>query len=318
MTEAVGQHRARSEVANLESTILGGILARRRERLVEAKTRVPLRLLQESAKARSDFRDFARAIARGGGMIHVIAELKRASPTRGILSAKYRRREIAQGYQAAGARALSVLTEEDNFLGSLQDLVDVRAAVRLPVLRKDFILEPYQVYESAAAGADALLLIVAALEEGELGQLLELSHEIGMAALVEIHDEAELDRALKAGAKIIGVNNRDLRTLDVDIETSFRLRPRIPPGVAAVSESGIRTPQDLKRLADAGYDAALIGERFMTAPDPGEALAALLGAGREKSEVRSQEPGVRSQNKERPAGLRIRFAGIQGLSVIEF
>ena len=295
----------------LEGTILGDILVRRRERLAEAKARVPLRLLQESAKTRSDFRDFARAIARGGGMFHVIAELKRASPSHGVLSPDYRPRAIAKGYEAAEAAALSVLTEEDHFLGSLHDLAEVRAAVRLPVLRKDFILEPYQVYESAAAGADALLLIVAALEEGELGQLLELTHKIGMAALVEIHDQAELDRAVKAGAKIVGVNNRDLRTLEVDVETSFRLRPSIPPGVAAVSESGIRTPQDLKRLADAGYDAALIGERFMTAPDPGEALAALLGAGREKSEVRSQ-------NKEPPAGLRIRFAGIQGLSVIEF
>ena len=231
-------------------------------------------------------------------MFHVIAELKRASPSQGVLSPDYRPRAIAKGYEAAEATALSVLTEEDNFLGSLHDLVEVRAAVRLPVLRKDFILEPYQVYESAAAGADAVLLIVAALEEGELGQLLELSHKIGMAALVEIHDQAELDRAVKAGAKIVGVNNRDLRTLEVDVETSFRLRPSIPPGVAAVSESGIRTPQDLKRLADAGYDAALIGERFMTAPDPGEALAALLEAGCEKSEVRSQEPGVRSQKSE--------------------
>ncbi len=231
-------------------------------------------------------------------MFRVIAELKRASPSQGVLSPDYRPRAIAKGYEAAEAAALSVLTEEDNFLGSLHDLVEVRAAVRLPVLRKDFILEPYQVYESAAAGADAVLLIVAALKEGELGQLLELSQKIGMAALVEIHDQAELDRAVKAGAKIIGVNNRDLKTLEVDVETSFRLRPSIPPGVAAVSESGIRTPQDLKRLADAGYDAALIGERFMTAPDPGQALADLLEAGCEKSEVRIQESEVRSQKSE--------------------
>jgi indole-3-glycerol phosphate synthase len=263
-------------VLKLEGTVLGGIIARRRERLAEAKARVPFRALREAAEARFDFRDFTRAIAGGGGTLAIIAELKRASPSRGILSAKYRRREIAQGYQAAGAAGLSVLTEEDHFLGSLKDLVEVRAAVRLPVLRKDFILEPYQVYESAAAGADGVLLIAAALEESELRQLLELSREMGMAALAEIHDGAELDRATKAGAKMIGVNNRDLKTLEVDIETSFRLRPRLPPGVVTVSESGIRAPQDLKRLADAGYDAALIGERFMTAPDPGNELAEFL------------------------------------------
>jgi indole-3-glycerol phosphate synthase len=263
-------------VPKLEGTILGGIISRRRERLAEAKARVPLRMVRQSAEARSDFRDFGRAVVGDGGAHHIIAEMKRASPSRGILCKKYRRREIAQGYQAAEAAALSVLTEEDHFLGSLQDLVDVRAAVQLPVLRKDFILEPYQVYESAAAGADALLLIVAALEDAELGDLLKLTGELRVAALLEAHDEAEVERAVRAGARLIGVNNRDLKTLEVDIETSFRLRPRIPSGVGAVSESGIRTPQDLRRLREAGYDAALIGERFMTAQDPGKELAEFL------------------------------------------
>jgi indole-3-glycerol phosphate synthase len=168
------------------------------------------------------------------------------------------------------------LTEERYFLGSLHDLETVRAAVRLPVLRKDFILEDYQIYESVAAGADALLLIVAALSDKDLRRLLELCQSLQIAPLVEVHDESELERALAAGAGIIGVNNRDLKTLEVDLETSLRLRPGIPAGSVAVSESGIKTTQDLRSLADAGYHAALIGERFMTADDPGAALREML------------------------------------------
>jgi indole-3-glycerol phosphate synthase len=255
--------------------VLNEIVQKRRARLAEAKARVPLATLEKSARGREGLRDFAGAIASWRGL-RVVAELKRASPSGGMLRQDYSPRAIALGYEAAGAAALSVLTEEDHFLGSLQHLVEARAAGRLPVLRKDFILEPYQVFESAAAGADALLLIVAALDDRELRELMKLSKELALAALVEVHDEAELERALAAGAKLIGVNNRDLKTLEVDLETSFRLRPRIPAGVIAVSESGIRTPVDLNRLEQAGFDAALIGERFMASEDPGHELAEFL------------------------------------------
>ncbi len=259
-------------------TVLNLIVRKRRARLAEAKARVPLAKLEKLAGGREDLRDFGGAVASWRGL-RVVAELKRASPSGGVLRPDYHPAAIALGYEAAGAAALSVLTEEDHFQGSLQHLVEVRAAVRLPVLRKDFILEPYQVYESAAAGADALLLIVAALEDGELREMMKLSKELGLAALVEVHDETELDRALAEGARLVGVNNRNLKTLEVDLETSFRLRPRIPAGVIAISESGIWTPADLKRLDHAGYHAALIGERFMTAADPGQELAEFLKVG---------------------------------------
>ncbi|MGD0010568.1 MAG: indole-3-glycerol phosphate synthase TrpC [Terriglobia bacterium] len=259
---------------NLSGTCLGEIVAARRQQIEEARARRPLETLKHAAKARSERRDFAAALS--GGPLRLIAELKRASPSRGILRQQYRRDAIAQSYEAAGASALSVLTEERYFLGSLDDLETVRAAVRLPVLRKDFILEDYQIYETVAAGADALLLIVAALSDEDLRRSVELCQGLQIAPLVEVHDESELERALGAGARIIGVNNRDLKTLEVDLETSLRLRPGIPAGSIAVSESGIKTSQDLRSLAEAGYHAALIGERFMTTADPGAALRQML------------------------------------------
>ena len=260
------------------ATVLDKILSARRKRVEEARARVPFERLEQAAAARRDYRDFAAALS--AAPLRVIAELKRASPSRGLLRREYRRRELAQSYESAGAAALSVLTEEDFFMGSLHDLEEVRAAVRLPVLCKDFILDAYQVYESVAAGADALLLIVAALEDRELRSLIELCHRLRVATLVEVHTAEELDRAIAAGARILGVNNRNLKTLEVDLETSFRLRERIPAGCLAVSESGIRSAADLQRLSEAGFDAVLIGERFMEAPHPGRELGALLeGAG---------------------------------------
>jgi len=259
--------------ARKAGTHLDEIVAARRKQVQEAQARVPLDALRREAEARADRRDFAAALAAEG--FHVIAEMKRASPSRGLLCPRYRRRDIAQGYEAAGASALSVLTEPRFFLGALEDLQEARAAVQIPVLRKDFILGPYQVYESVAAGADALLLIVAALSDAELQDLIELCRHLKIAALVEVHTEDELERARAAGASILGVNNRDLKTLAVDLQTSFRLREKIPAGLTTVSESGIRTPADLRKLAEAGYYAALVGERLMTQPDPGKALAAL-------------------------------------------
>src|SRR5438105_7977192 len=214
--------------------VLDEIIDARRRRLEEARTSSPLSEIEEAAARRHERRDFAAAISGQG--LSVIAEMKQASPSRGVLRRDYRPRELAQRYEAAGAAALSVLTEEDYFRGSLTDLIDARDAVGLPVLRKDFILDDYQVCESVAAGADAVLLIVAALEDDNLRGLVRLCERLRIAALVEVHTGEELDHALAAGARIVGVNNRNLKTMEVSLETSFRLRHRIPPGCLAVSE----------------------------------------------------------------------------------
>jgi indole-3-glycerol phosphate synthase len=274
----------------VERTILDNIVSARRRALDETRWAIPLERLQHAAEAREERRDFAAAVASGAApsaraRLRVIAELKRASPARGLLRQQYRRREIALGYAAGGAAALSVLTEQQYFLGSLHDLAEARRAVELPVLRKDFILESYQVYESVAAGADALLLIVAVLPDRDLRSMIELCQRLRIDALVEVHTETELDRALAAGARMIGVNNRNLKTLEVTLDTSFQLRAKIPPGCITVSESGIKTAADLRRLAEAGFDAVLIGERLMTEPDPGQALRELL-AGFEGAAIR--------------------------------
>jgi indole-3-glycerol phosphate synthase len=262
-------------------TILDNIVSTCRRKLEETRSALPLKRVQQTAEARQERRDFAAALAPAAGPgasqgLRVIAELKRASPSRGLLRQHYRPHEIALGYAGGGASALSVLTEEQYFLGSTQDLTEVRQAVEIPVLRKDFILEGYQVYESVAAGADALLLIVAVVPEHDLRSLLDLCKQLRIAALVEVHTEVELERAVAAGAQIIGVNNRNLKTLEVNLETSFQLRAKMPRGCLAVSESGIKTAGDLRRIRDAGFDAVLIGERLMTQPDPGKALQRLL------------------------------------------
>ena len=258
----------------MTSTYLDQIIAACQQRLEQIRSQTPLDQLQQAAQARHERRDFTGALSGDG--LRVIAELKKASASRGLLRQDYRCRELAQGYEAAGAAALSVLTEERFFHGSLTDLIDARDAVGLPVLRKDFIFDNYQVYESVATNADALLLIVAALPDKVLRELIGLCGQLEMPALVEVHTEEEVARAVNTGARIIGVNNRDLKTFEVTLETSLRLRDRIPSNCLAVSESGIRTVADMLRLRQAGYHAVLIGERLMTAADPGAALAALL------------------------------------------
>jgi len=261
-------------MTDLKGTILGEIVAKRKLAVNEAKARKPLEQVARAAELRHEWRDFGAALSTRG--LQVIAEMKQASPSQGLLRNDYRCRELAQGYEAGGAAALSVLTEEQYFRGSLTDLIDARDATGLPVLRKDFILDEYQVYESAAAGADALLLIVAALAEKELRSLMGLCGRLQMPVLVEVHTEKELKTAVHAGARIIGVNNRNLKTLEVNLETSFRLRERIPQSCLAVSESGIKTAGDLRRLTEAGFHAALIGESLLVADDPGRELANLL------------------------------------------
>ena len=210
--------------------------------------------------------------------VNIIAECKRRSPARGVLRAEYDPVAIARGYAEAGAAAISVLTEPTFFDGSIEHLEAARAAVGVPLLRKDFIVSEYQLLEAKAAGADAVLLIVAALDPEELASLAAGASRLGLDALVEVHDATELDVAIDAGARIVGVNNRNLRTLEVDVEASDLLIARIPPEVIAVSESGLRSAADVARLRAAGYRAFLIGERFMKERDPGSELRALIEA----------------------------------------
>jgi indole-3-glycerol phosphate synthase len=256
-------------------SVLDRILARTRERVAALAAIRPLADVRAAAEKAPPRRPFAAALARPG-RVNVIAEHKRRSPSRGRIREDLTPADVACDYAAAGAAALSVLTEPESFGGSLEHLVEARASVPLPVLRKDFVVGEWQLWEARAAGADAALLIVAALSDAELRHLLATAREAGLEALVEVHDQAELDRALAAGATVVGVNNRDLRTLEVRLETSLGLAHAIPADVVAVAESGLRTGRDLSRLRGAGFDAFLIGESLMASPDPGAALRAII------------------------------------------
>jgi indole-3-glycerol phosphate synthase len=255
--------------------VLDAILARTRESLAREKPRRPLERGHPEVAGAPAVRPFAQALTRPG-TISVIAEHKRRSPSRGAIREDLEPADVARRYEAAGAAALSVLTDQPFFGGRLSHLTEARAAMKLPVLRKDFTLDPWQIQEARAAGADAVLLIVAALEDAELAELLAEARAVGVDALVEVHERAELERALAAGARLVGVNNRELRTLAVSLETSITLAGAIPDDVVAVAESGIRSGEDLRRLRDVGFDACLVGEHLMSAPDPGEALRRLL------------------------------------------
>lgn len=255
--------------------LLGRIVAAARERVRQRKRELPLERVLASAPTPGARRPFAQALAAGPG-IRVIAEFKRRSPSQGVIRSELHPVTVAQGYEVGGAAALSVLTDAEFFGGSLEDLQEARAATLLPTLRKDFIVDAYQIREAWIAGADAVLLIAAVLADAELLKLREAAAEHGLDALVEVHDAAELERALASGATLIGVNNRDLRTMQVRLETALELAPRIPERVVAVAESGIKSGEQLQRLREAGYDAFLIGEQLMRAKDPGAALEALL------------------------------------------
>ena len=258
-------------------TVLDRILDARRAAVEHRKKVLPETALKYGVKAATPLRDFATALSRDA--LNVIAELKPASPSRGVLRDPFDSVSLASSLEAAGAAAFSVLTEEEFFHGSLQNLRDARKSIALPVLRKDFIFDPWQVWETRANDADSFLLIVAALHDKQLRELLALGRELGMEPLVEVHTQGELDRALSADARILGVNNRDLKTLTVRAETSLELIERIPDHCIAVSESGLSQHRDLRRLRDAGFDAFLVGEPLMLAPDPAAALASLLRAG---------------------------------------
>jgi indole-3-glycerol phosphate synthase len=254
---------------------LDQIVAVKVSRIELAKRSSPLELLAERALGASKGRAAFRAAIEAGPRTRVIAEIKRRSPSRGLLRADFDPFSIAGGYARAGAAAISVLTEEDFFGGSLEHLEAARRA-KLPVLRKDFIFDEYQLYESAAAGADAVLLVVAILSDQRLRRLLELADELKLDCLVEVHTAREMGRALDAGARLIGINNRDLVTLSVDLGTSFRLAPLAPRGATLVSESGIKSGRDIRALKAAGFRAFLIGEHLMLSEDPGGELARLI------------------------------------------
>lgn len=256
--------------------LLATIVAATRQAVRDRRRAVPESTLASRVPAGLDGKARFEAALSAPGRPNVIAECKRRSPSRGVLRRDYRPAAIAAAYERNGAAAVSVLTEPTFFDGSLDHLRAVRTAVRIPVLRKDFIVVPYQLLEAAAAGADAVLLIAAALDDADLGALHARAGKLGLGVLVEVHDADELDRAARAGAAVIGVNNRNLRTLAVDVEASHRLAARMPAGAIGVAESGLRTGADLARLGAVGYRAFLIGETFMIAPDPGTALRDLL------------------------------------------
>jgi indole-3-glycerol phosphate synthase len=257
--------------------LLSAIVAATRRIVEQRAAERSIDALEAAAASAPAPRGFRAALAGHAG-VAIIAECKRRSPSRGVLRAEYDPVAIARSYERHGAAAISVLTEPAFFDGSLDHLARVRQAVQVPLLRKDFIVDRYQLLEARVAGADAVLLIVAALDDERLGKLLAAARALRLDALVEVHDEPELHRAIAAGADTIGVNNRNLRTLTVDVETSHRLAGRMPADVLAVAESGLRSGNDLRTLRDAGYRAFLVGERFMAADEPGAALDALLAS----------------------------------------
>ena len=250
------------------STILDEIIAHKREEVALQKQVKPLDAWKAGAEAPPPPRDFLAALRAPG--VSLIAEVKKASPSKGLLCLDFDPVRLAHAYAANGAAAISVLTDTRFFQGSLNDLRAVRQAVDIPLLRKDFVVDAYQVYEARAAGADAALLIVAALDDVTLHDLYALISQLGMAALIEVHNAAELERALALHPRLIGVNNRDLRTFHVTLDTTAALRPRVPDDIVLVAESGIHTPEDVARLAAIGVDAMLVGEALVTAEDVGK------------------------------------------------
>ena len=262
--------------------VLSEIVADTRVRVARRAQDVPLQTLMKAGEQRragpDAIRDFPGALGAPG--VSLIAEHKRSSPTAGVIRADLELTDVVSAYENAGARALSVLTEEGRFGGALVDLASARAASGLPILRKDFIVEEYQVHEALAGGADAILLIVAAVEAGPLASLHALAGRLGLATLVEVHNAAELEVAIALGAGIIGINNRNLATLQVDLGTTYELLAQIPKGALVVAESGFRSHAELERLEAAGVDAVLVGEALMRAPDIEAAARELLGSSR--------------------------------------
>lgn len=262
------------------SDVLARICADKRAHVARRKRERPLSDLDRAARAAGATRGFAARLASAveAGRYGLIAEIKKASPSKGVIRADFDPPALARAYAAGGATCLSVLTDEPYFQGRDEYLTAARAVVELPVLRKDFILDPYQVLEARALGADCVLLIMAALDDAQASELDAAARDLGMDVLVEVHDAAELERAVRLGARLVGINNRNLKTLAVDLATTEQLAPRLPAGVLAVSESGLFTPADLARMARAGCRCFLVGESLMRQPDVAAATRALLAA----------------------------------------
>jgi len=262
------------------SDILNQIVEVKREEVAAARQRVSLEAMRDDAFSRVLTRDFEGALRRqiAAGRSAVIAEIKKASPSKGLLRADFIPADIAQSYAEAGAACLSVLTDRQFFQGQNDFLKQARASCDLPVLRKDFVIDAYQVYESRVVGADCILLIAACLSDDQMAELEAVARSLDMAVLVEVHDRAELERALKLKTPLLGINNRDLRTFEVKLDTTLSLLPLVPPDKLLVTESGILGPADVGRMREAGVHAFLVGEAFMRADDPGAALTALFGA----------------------------------------
>lgn len=258
-------------------SILDTIVARKREEVRAARERVPFDAVERAARAAAPARDFFAAVTAPGA-VRLIAEFKRRSPSAGEIRPGAAVATVVAGYAAAGAAALSILTDGPGFGGDLADLAAARDAVALPLLRKEFVIDEYQVVEARAAGADAVLLIAECLDDCRLRSLYRLILDLGMTPLVELHDAANLPRVLDTGATLVGVNNRDLRTMTTDLEHVLRLRHEVPDDCALVAESGIRTPADVSRLAAAGIAAMLVGESLLASPDPAAAAARLVAA----------------------------------------
>jgi indole-3-glycerol phosphate synthase len=256
-------------------SILERIVAAKRAEIAAAKKRLPD--LEAQARNGSKVRDFVGALRAKRPA--VIAEIKRASPSKGVLRADFDPAAIAKSYETSGAACMSVLTDREFFQGAPEHLTHARAACALPALRKDFVIDPYQVFESRALGADCILLIAACLEPGQMRELERLAHGLDMAVLVEVHDAQELERALELKTPLIGVNNRNLRTFDTRLETTLELLPRVPKDRIVITESGILSPADVARMRANGVDTFLVGEAFMRARDPGAALRELFGNG---------------------------------------
>ncbi|MBT8139162.1 MAG: indole-3-glycerol phosphate synthase TrpC [Gammaproteobacteria bacterium] len=260
-------------------TILNRILARKAQEIEAGKSRRPVRLLQKDIASQDAPRGFVRAIDKklAGGADAVIAEIKKASPSKGVIRADFDPTAIAQSYQAGGAACLSVLTDVDFFQGSNRYLQQARAACQLPVIRKDFIVDEYQVYEARAIGADCILLIVAALEDAQMQSLYSLAAGLGMDVLVEVHDAAELMRALELNPRLVGINNRNLHNFDVSLDTTYDLLDSIPQDAIVVTESGIHSCEHVAAMHAHNVHTFLVGEAFMREADPGEALRQLFG-----------------------------------------
>jgi indole-3-glycerol phosphate synthase len=261
------------------SDILDKIVAVKHQEVAAAKKRKSLDAVRADAESRVLTRDFVGALRAkiAAGKPAVIAEVKKASPSKGVLRADFIPADIAQSYAEHGAACLSVLTDVQFFQGSVDYLKQARASCQLPVLRKDFMVDPYQIYESRAMGADCILLIAACLDDARMQELEGIALGLDMAVLVEVHDQAELERALKLKTPLVGINNRNLQTFEVSLDTTLSLKARVPADRLLVTESGIHTRDDVLRMGAAGVNAFLVGEAFMRAPEPGEALAALFG-----------------------------------------